>query len=846
MIKVKNKKVIRKLADKSYKTNKTRNLIAILAIALTSLLFTVLYTMGLGTVDSIQQTTLRQAGGGHAVLKHIDDEVFTKIKEHPLIKEIAYRRILSDGVLNNEFLKRQTEFWYYDDAALKLGFIKLAGGRKPVAENEVIADTQTLQLLGIPLKVGEPLTLQLDIRGKQVERRFNLSGWWKSDPMFNAGQIYASRAYLDAHHAELQNTYKKDKFYTGTIHPTIMFNNSLDLRGKLDKVIIESGYSLDEEAANYVESNVNWAYLAANFGNMDPGIIVALILMLLLIMFTGYLIIYNIFQISVIRDIRFYGLLKMIGTSGRQIRQIIHRQAMLLSVIGIPLGLIIGYIVGKSLVPLIINNTNLAGAEASVSPSPWIFILAALFTLITVFISTSKPGKAASSVSPVAATKYVDRIPGNKTMPLKSTRGVSMRSMARANLGRSRKRTLMVAISLSLSPVLLNTAFDLSQSIDTNKYLSSQFGDTDFLIGHADLFKQEFVGHENGTSESFIQAVQDQPGFEEGCRLYGDRNVFTVDKSKPAGDVNDGVDAYGNYIAQVFGLEELCMGYLQIMDGELDSGKLASGRYILEGVDLNDYGEPYWERTKYKVGEKVTLHKFMGNEEATMDRYKTFHFTVLGHVAMKEYSNSDSRAMSYNFYLPADIYKSLTRQRTVMSYAFNVSSNEEAGMEHFLKSYTKTTEPFMDYRSKFTVLNEVSGMQTTVKMIGGTLSLIIGLIGVLNFVNAILTSIITRQQELAMLQSIGMTKRQLRSMLAFEGFYYALGTSLLSTLLAIISSVFIVRPLSNTIWYCSYHFVIWPVLAVLPILFALGTLIPLAVYSSNSKRSIVEQLRLAE
>lgn len=450
MIKVKNKKVIRKLADKSYKVNKTRNLIAILAIALTSLLFTALYTMGLGAVDSMQRTTLRQAGGdGHAILKYIDDEVFAKVKDHPLIKEIAYRRLLCDGVMNKEFLKRQTEFWYYDDAALKLGFIKLAGGHKPIAENEVIADTETLQLLKVPLKVGAPLTLQLDIRGKQVERQLILSGWWKSDPMFNAGQIYASKAYLDAHHAELQSTYKKDKFNTGTIHPYIMFSNSLDLRNKLNKVITESGFSLDEDAANYVESNVNWAYLAANFGNTDPGLIFALILMLLLIMFTGYLIIYNIFQISVIRDIRFYGLLKTIGTSGRQIRQIIRRQALLLSVLGIPLGLIFGYMVGKSLVPLIINNTIVAGTKASVSPSPWIFILAALFTLITVFISTHKPGKMASSVSPVAATRYVDRSPGNKAIPKKYTRGVSMRSMAWANLGRSKN---VLFWSLSVCP----------------------------------------------------------------------------------------------------------------------------------------------------------------------------------------------------------------------------------------------------------------------------------------------------------------------------------------------------------------------------------------------------------
>lgn len=210
MIKVKNKKVIRKLADKSFKVNKARNLIAIVAIALTSLLFTTLFTMGIGAGESLQRATMRQAGGdGHAVLKYITDDEFNHVKNHPLIKEIAYNRILSDEVKNDKFLKRHTEFWYYDDVGMKLGFIELKEGHKPAAENEVIADSKTLQLLGVPLEVGAPLRLKLDIRGKEVQRDFILSGWWKSDPVFNTGQIFASRSYVDAHAKELQSTYKK-------------------------------------------------------------------------------------------------------------------------------------------------------------------------------------------------------------------------------------------------------------------------------------------------------------------------------------------------------------------------------------------------------------------------------------------------------------------------------------------------------------------------------------------------------------------------------------------------------------------------------------------------------------
>ncbi|MET3209057.1 UNVERIFIED_CONTAM: putative ABC transport system permease protein [Paenibacillus sp. PvR008] len=845
MIKVKNKKVIRNLADKSFKVNKTRNIIAIVAIALTSLLFTTLFTMGLGAVESLQRATMRQAGGdGHAVLKYINDEEFNHVKDHPLIKEIAYNRILSDGVMNDKFLKRHTEFWYYDDVGLKLGFIELNGGHKPVAENEVIADSKTLQLMGVPLKVGAPLTLKLDIRGKELQRDFVLSGWWKSDPVFNVGQIFASRAYVDAHAKELQSNYRKDHFYTGVINALIMFDNSLNLQEKLNKVITESGYSLDKDAPNFIANNVNWSYISTNF-SMDAGTIIALSSALILIVFTGYLIIYNIFQISVMRDIRFYGLLKTIGTSGKQIRRIIRRQALVLSLIGIPFGLIAGFFVGKALVPLLMNNTNFAGTEVSVSPSPWIFIGSALFAVITVIISTFKPGRIAAAVSPVEAVRYTDGNTKGIRKLKKSTGGAKMLHMARSNLGRNKKRTVLVVISLSLSLVLLNTAFTLSQSIDMDKFLS-KFNDTDFLIAHAEYFHRPyFSGPENETSESFIQAVQEQPGFEEGGRLYGDPTALTAENTKGITDETQNIDARGNFMVAVYGLEDLPLHRLQLFDGELDFEKLASGKYILEGVDLDDYGKPYWNWTQYKVGDKVTLHSYIGKADVPLDKeYTTHEFTVLGHVGIKS-TNSD-RISKYSFYLPADIYKSLVKQPAVMSYAFNVSSNQEASMQSFLKRYTETTEPLMNYESKITSKNAFSGMQNTVVMIGGILSLIIGLIGILNFVNAILTSILTRRQEFAMLQSIGMTKKQLRGMLIYEGLYYVLGTALFSILLGSVFSISIVKPLSSMMWFMSYHFIIWPLVALLPFLLVLGIFIPLTVYSLNDKQSIVERLRESE
>ena len=78
-------------------------------------------------------------------------------------------------------------------------------------------------------------------------------------------------------------------------------------------------------------------------------------------------------------------------------------------------------------------------------------------------------------------------------------------------------------------------------------------------------------------------------------------------------------------------------------------------------------------------------------------------------------------------------------------------------MSSFLSNYVESIEPTMDFESKETYINSFNGMTSLIITIGGALSVIIGLIGIVNFINSVLTSIITRQKEFAMLQSIGMT-----------------------------------------------------------------------------------------
>lgn len=836
MYKVKNKTTLRRLSRKSFAANRSRNVIAVSAIALTTVLFTALFTIGSGLVENFQRQTMRQAGGdGMAVLKYISDQEYEQVKGHPLIEEISYNRILCDDVLNEELLKRHGEFYYMDDVGIKLGFCEPVGGHKPVAENEIMMDTETLRLLGVEQREGAPVTLKLSVRGREVEREFILSGWWEADPVFGVSILVGSRAYVDAHEDELYNSYKEDSCLTGVINCYMMFHNSLDLEKKLEQVITESGYSRDETASNYLESNVNWAYLSAGF-EMDLPTAATVSAALLLIIFAGYLIIYNIFRISVMRDIRFYGLLKTIGATGRQIKSIIRRQAVILSCMGIPPGLLLGYLLGCGIVPYVMDTTFYKSTSYQTSANPLIFGGSVLFVLMTVALSVDKPGRMAGSVSPVEAVRYTDVAFVKKKMR-KSGYGNRVAGMAAANLSRSGRRTLLVILSMSLSLVLFNTVYTLSIGFDMDKFLA-KFVDTDFLIAHAEYFRYRYVGNENAVTESIIEAVEQQPGFEEGGSFFANRDeeYFSVEYA-PGLEENVSVQGTPRSMCMVYGLDDLPLERLEVLEGEIDWEKLQSGEYILSGVWLDDYSKPEWDAPNFDVGETVTLRN-----EADDTRHS---FTVMAKVAVKYYTNSSGVWFDFNFYMPSAVYKEIAAQPGRMSYVCNVADEEEASMEAFLQSYTESVEPAMAYTSKATRKAEFEGMQQMVLLVGGALSLFVGLIGVLNFVNSILTDIIARRREFAMLQSIGMTGVQLRRMLMAEGIYYVAGSGLAALLLSILMSCFVVAPLAGGMWFFTWKFTLLPIGLVIPLLFVIGILLPAALRTVE-KESIIDRLRETE
>ena len=878
---VKNRKCIRKLSWRSLWASRKRNIIAITAIALTALLFTSLFTIVMSMNSSYENYTFRQVGGYcHGTFKEVTEEQIKNISAHSKVKAVGKR--INIGYMDSGiFAKAPAEVSFMDDNCTEWSFAMPTVGQKPQEKNEITMDTYALKLLGVAPELGADIELtytvgSLSATPYEKTDTFTLVGWWEYDDISPVHYINVSEEYAQEIEAEAISK-GLEPF---RIDLNVMMASGINIRGQMEQVDLDLGYAWDETGeGELVRIGVNWGYTSSQLGeSMDAATLLAIAAFLALVFFTGYLIIYNIFQISVTGDIRFYGLLKTIGVTPRQLRRMIRQQAMFLCIAGIPAGLLLGYGVGASLTPVVMARTTFGVGVSTVSTSPLIFLASTLFALITVFLSCSRPGKIASKVSPVEATKYTEIVRSKKEH--RTTRGAKVYQMAFANLGRNKRKTVLVVISLSLSVVLLNLLVTFTEGFDMEKYLAKQTC-ADFIVSSTDYFRynrsESYISQEQikqiktNTSESLSGSGYQLMGAncwmtEEAWRAersrYGSSEMLEAELAMTArrGEL---VSAE----AQIEGLDESLFEKLTLIEGDLAPMFQKDSNAIVMAVYTDDYGNVSTPDYYPSVGSTQTItyvddayyiDSRTGEKcnETTPQEYLEYYiaesrdvdYTICAYVTIPHSMSYRYGTFGYSYILPVTKLAEDSRQEPVpLFYLFDTpdAASEETA-ERFLAELTADDLSELMYESKATLRAEFEGFQNMFLLLGGLLCAIIGLVGVLNFFNAIITGILSRKREFAVLQAVGMTNKQLKTMLVYEGLYYALSSALSAFVLSFAINPLVGNLLENLFWFFSARFTILPVLLAMPIFALLGWLIPCMMYDNAAKCSVVEQLRDAQ
>ena len=828
--------IISAISKKSMKAKHLRNIFAILGIILTTVLFTCIFTISGSWKTSMEESAMRQSGSAtQGEFKYLSYDEFETIKQHGSIKHIGGSRIIAK-VANPEISNHNAEVrCASNEWVAKVTYSMPTEGRLPKDENEIAMDTIMLKLLGIPCKIGENVIITYDLGEERVNDIFKLVGYWQGDNVLPASLVWVSKAYADKKLRDYVPMYEDD--YVGTWNALVTFKNSDNLDKKFQNVILDSGYSLkDIQYASKDSSSID-------MNDMDTSVLVVAALVLGIIILCGYLIISNIFSISIVNDIHSYALFKVIGMTRDQLRSVVRKQVAFLCLIGIPIGILAGYTVGYILAPYTFRILNVSVSKISVNPL--IFIGSAIFSVITVFVSTHKSVKLVQQVSPITAlrstesnldkkNKYKKRILSNGRMKLVK--------MAYANVFRYKKKSINVIISLALGMILLNIAYSISYNFDLDTYIS-KYINCDFMISDSNYFNPNSIYKEAGSlDQKKIRELSALDGIYECGSVYFSELLYHDDllneRFQKLIDGNE-LEYFERHVLEndikkesvnvhLYGVDKMIYNELTICNGNFNQELFDTGEYVLVS-SFNERSNLY----TYEPGDVISI----AGKNGSMKKYKVMA------IANVPYNLSvrHSHIVSPDFILPSKEYSELQGNTNSMLFIMNVNEGAESRVASKLDKYCKNAA-VIDYISRNDYKQKFNNEKQMFVIVGIALSVILGLIGIINYLNSMITSIIVRRREFALMQCIGMSSKQLNQMIISEGLLYVGFTYLGVLTVGYGVGRLVLWVIGSQIWYMSSGFSAMASILCSPILIVIAMVIPYIGIHSMKKKSVIDRL----
>lgn len=825
-----NKKVIKRITNRSMKTNKVRNIFAISAIVLTTFMIFAVFIIGVSFAKNYQTMNLRLQGSTANVSLAMPTEAqINKIKDLELTSDIGYEINVGRVVLDNLTADRTNIGIKYSSPdnfkKQTTPAISNIEGKYPTEENEVMASRKALEFLGKgDAKIGDKIEVPSKINGEVVIKEFVLGGIYTTyDVVQDTGYLLVSEKFVKENNLSLEKN--------GALLMTLK-NKDKDVAPDILKKEVPLS-DRQEFSYNYdTTDDLLGAVLAT------AGIMITIVLFIIL---SGYLLIYNVLYIAVNKDINFYGLLKTIGTSPKQIKNIVMGQALKLSFIGIPIGLILGAIVSFGIVPIAIGSL-FTGSESGAMPSdisfdPLIFIGAALFSLLTVVLSCRKPAKIAGNISPTEALRYTGATPKKKNR--NSTNAGKLYKMAWYNVFREKKRAIIVFLSLFMGIITFLSVNTFLGSISVDNYID-KYVKQDFTI-------QNVNADEGKIDEEFIEKVK---------ALEGIKTVNVAKASFLQLEMNDDLllpafkESYARYSEDENQLNEFIEA-IRKDPSLLYSSVIGIDDSLIEKI--NEESKDKIDVEAFKSGKLILLDSwYYGSDYEDINGDLTISNTKTGiekKIAAQVFADSTGQlppSLPAPLGIPA-IYMSNSVLERIDSAAvdymldINVEEKYEPKINTELKSMSSNRGLWFDSKSEAT--EEFNKSQMVMNILGGGISLILILIGILNFINIMITGVNVRLKELAVMESIGMTKKQIKKMLTFEGLYYAIITIglILTVGMAIVYGVS-----QMTMQIADYAVFIFPTVQLMVltiVIFLVCLLTPAIVFKASSKKSVTERIR---
>lgn len=825
-----NKKAVKKVSRGMLKANKARNLFAVFAIILTTFMITSVFSLGISYKENYDTLVIRDAGTAATIsLPNATEQQYEQIKSLDYLEAVGKQFYIGNLVKAQDNGNGSDVYvMSYDKEEWEKHLTPAVSdihGSYPAGADEIMVSEDVLKQLGVDAPaIGQSIELDFESSSGVHSGRYSLSGWFKGYAANVKNLILFSEEYC--------------------------VENGITLR---DSGMVSISAKDSEEAYDMLEEDVrlnDGQEFQSYFGISDISdtimMIALIIMMVLFIMASGILLIYNVFYISVSREINRYGMLKTIGTSQKQIRRIIIAQAMRLAYIGVPIGLALSAVFSLIIVPFALNLVN--GDFDRISFSPVIFAGAAAFSLATVLISAWKPARIAGRISPVEALRYNSSSAGGKGRKrIKrgsgSSNGAKLYKMAWRNIFRNRKQTILVVISLFLGCMTMLSVNGFFGSINAESY-ESRYVKHDFVFINEPPMEDEF----SDELLSQLKAIDGVKSFETAEMAFINID-FDEDALEPI--LRNAAESYGGDYSQ-----EDYDNFVETMRGVAEQGQYGAWISTLDEKYVESYNEKHDKKIDVKAFKDGKTVIALGDND--LNGSKLTFVSGEGRRVVAEiggamdyedvdYVSSVSMVvgMPGMIMVSDNFVKQLDCDTCISTVTFDADEELEpqvkSQVEELCDEYLAGATYELDVRAD--ILKDFEESMMGLNIIGSSISLFLLVIGMLNFINLMMTSIYSRRREFAVMQATGATNRQIRKLLSFEGLYYAVITTVLVMLLGNGILLAEANMIPSVVDYAVFRYPVIPLTVLLGCIYILCLFIPFIVYRYSSRATITERLR---
>lgn len=823
---------IRKLANRNIIEHKFRHALNIIVVMCLTIFISAFEIVSSSTYSNVEEDYLKQNGNASQIQAFdVPLESFENFKMDN-IEEIGQSVYIGNAV-NDEFRNRPSELRYADSNYAECMFSLPIQGRMPENKNEIAVDRSVLEDLEKDATLGTDITIYwLDEDKKEQSQTFEVVGIWEENSLYTTRNLWVSKDFIKKMNTNIDLAFN---LKNGKVNNKTLGEVAEKLQIEEEQVI--SNWVYEDNVQKQIRLETLVYKIGASF-----------------ILLCGFLILYNIIAISIASDRKLYGRIKTLGASPKQVKLSVFYQYFFDVLIGIPLGLALGYILGSKMVPVVITSLD---NDIYVYADVKNFISTILLILLVVFVSGIRPAYRACAVDPSDILSEENNLNFQGKTHRRSPGVPALFELSLSNLVRYPKRNVIAITLLTVGLVLTSCVYVINHSFDISKYMA-EIALSDITITEKTLVESwgEYNPKGNTITKEFMEKLEVSGDILEQGVLYSQdislqtsetayNNVIQYYEQNKCERLKymeqdvawtEGYQSFkqtGKCTATIFGIDGLLNDKItdknRIIDGTIDKEKFLSGKYMIAQGYSSDSGE-YELQPTYNVGDKISLNG------------KEFEIMAIAEVPypITEGKTNPGSEFNLTFYVPSSSFLEMYPENTPRKWFLNVEKGKENEMENILKPYMEKGVPI---ETEKTIEQNYNNATKSATLLQNIVSIMILVIGIVNFANVIIISVTSRKKEFAMMQSIGMTKKQLRLLLMMEGINISIITLIISYFLSFVTICVGVSAYLQTQWTATYHFSITPLLVVTPVLIILPIVISLICFQRIQKIEIIERLQ---